>query len=69
MAVYEFQTAVNDGIINIPAEYRDKILGKIKVILVSEENDNEKTLKKLMFPYFAVDTTGYIFDREEANER
>ena len=28
----------------------------------------DKDTKKLSFPYFPVDTTDYMFDREEANE-
>lgn len=73
MLAYEFQAAVNDGIIYIPAEYKNKVADKVKVIILSEEtierSDDNKNNKKASFPYFAVDTTGYFFDREEANER
>jgi len=68
MEAYEFQAAVNDGVINIPAEYRNKLYGKIKVILLSENPDN-KRVKKAPIPYFGVETKGYVFDRDEANER
>jgi len=69
MEAYEFQTALNDGIIRIPAEFRNKISGNVKVILIQEKTEGKKMPKKPAFPYFAVDTTGYVFDREEANER
>lgn len=46
MEAYEFQTAVNDGIINIPAEYRNKLSGKIKVILLSNDSDCEEVKKE-----------------------
>ena len=36
IAAYEFKTAVSDGIIHIPVEYRNKFKGEIKVILISE---------------------------------
>jgi len=66
MTAYEFQTAVGDGIIQIPLEYRNKLSGNIRVILMQEEAAPGKTME---FPYFAIDTTGYVFNREEANER
>jgi len=69
MIHYEFETAVRDDVIHIPAEYKNKFKGKIKVILMMEETTENKTTKKFSFPYFAVDTTNYVFDREEANER
>jgi hypothetical protein len=69
MMPYEFETAVMDGIIRIPVEYKNKIKGKVKVILLSEDVEKNVAAKKFSFPYFAVDTTNYVFDREEANER
>ena len=69
MTHYEFETAIRDDVIYIPAEYKNKFKGKVKVILMPEEDAENKTAKKFSFPYFAVDTTDYVFDREEANER
>ena len=72
MESYEFKTSLNDGIIRIPIELREKIYKNaknIKVILIPEVDEEEINTKKSSFPYFAVDTTGYVFDREEANER
>ena len=66
MQAFEFQTTIQDGIIRIPDRYAKKIPQKIKVIILAEKIEKEK---QLPFPYFAVDTTGYVFDREEANER
>ena len=72
MESYEFKTSLGDGIIRIPIEFREKIFDNVKsvkVILIPDINDEEPNTKKINFPYFAVDTTGYVFDREEANER
>jgi len=69
MMPYEFETAVRDGIIRIPVEYKNKVKGKVKVILMPNDGDKNSSAKKLSFPYFPVDTTDYVFDREEANER
>jgi len=72
MESYEFKTSLNDGIIRIPIEFREKIFKNaknVKVIIIPDINEEELNIKKIPFPYFAVDTTGYVFDREEANER
>jgi len=74
MEAYEFQATLIDGIIRIPVEYRNKLFGNVKVILIQENvsgksADNKDLAKENPFPYFAVDTTGYVFNREEANER
>ena len=68
MVSCEFQTVLRDGIIHVPLEYRNKLIGRFKVILI-EEKDDKAELRKNAFPYFAIDTTGYVFNREEANER
>ena len=68
MVSYEFETAVMDGVIHIPDEYKNKFRGKVKVVLMPEDVADNETGKKPAFPYFAVNTTDYVFDREEANE-
>ncbi|MCL1806570.1 MAG: hypothetical protein FWG31_02585 [Oscillospiraceae bacterium] len=74
MEAYEFQSSLTDGIIQVPAEFRNKLFGNVKVILMQENlsknnTQNENLSQKTDFPYFAIDTTGYTFNREEANER
>ena len=66
MQAFEFQTTAQDGIIRIPDRYVKTIPRKIKVIVLADRIEKEKSAP---FPYFAVDTTGYVFDREEANAR
>ncbi|MCL1877916.1 MAG: hypothetical protein FWF80_03590 [Defluviitaleaceae bacterium] len=63
---FEFQTTVQDGFIRIPDIYAKIIPRKIKVIVLADKTEKDE---KTQFPYFAVDTAGYVFDREEANER
>ena len=67
MEAYEFQTISKDGIIKIPDEYKKIFNAKIKVIILAEEKPLNN--KRSIFPDFTVDTTGYKFDRVEANER
>jgi hypothetical protein len=67
MQAYEFNTTAKDGFIKIPTEYEKKIPGNVRVIVFAEKKPLSRKSKR--FPYFALDTTGYKFDREEANER
>ena len=69
MIHYEFETAVRGDVIHIPAEYKNKFKGNVKVIIMMEDAVKNKIAKKFSFPYFAVDTTNFMFDRDEANER
>jgi hypothetical protein len=63
---FEFQTTAHDGFIRIPDMYEKVIPREIKVIVLA---DIAKENTKAPFPYFAIDTLGYVFDREEANAR
>jgi len=37
MMAYEFSAAVNNGVIQIPDEYKNKVSQRLKVILLSED--------------------------------
>lgn len=67
MEAFEFQAATQGGVIKIPEKYRKDIAKTVKVIILNEADIDIK--KTSAFPYFAVDTTGYKFNRYEANER
>jgi hypothetical protein len=41
MATYEFYAAVNDGVINVPIEYRNRIPKMVKVVFLPEEPAKE----------------------------
>jgi len=66
MQTYEFDTTVNDGVIQIPDEYKNKIGFRIKVMIMNDEPIAEDY--NSLFPPVA-DTTTWKFDREEANGR
>ena len=66
MQAFEFKTTSQNGTIQIPDDFISKITKNIKVIILTDEN--EKAAGK-PFPYFGVSTAGYVFNREEANER
>ena len=76
MRVIQFETAVDGNAIQIPAQYVDMVSSKVNVTIVPA--DNKKTAGRLKtkampssideFPAI-LDTTGWKFDRDEANER
>ena len=67
MEAFEFQATTQDGVIRIPEEYIKSVPQRVKVIVLADKI--EQGGEQMPFPYFGVDTTGYVFDREEANER
>ena len=75
MQAYEFYAIPEKGVINIPEQYINKITTGVKVILLTKipsVNDkiNDFNLKKsdmLLAP--TMNTEGWKFNREEANER
>jgi hypothetical protein len=72
---YEFYAVPKNGIIPIPEPYKSKITSRIKVILLEQtpsvSDSGEATERKrtdCLSPV-AIDTRGWTFDKEEANER
>ena len=53
--------------INIPEDY----IGKQIEVIAFEKDEGiaEKAVKKVSFTALSIDTQGFVFNREEANER
>jgi hypothetical protein len=66
MQAYEFNAAIENGVIHIPDMYRGRIHPNVKVILLEQENEKKA---KEDFAALRLNTKGFKFDREEANER
>ena len=75
MQAYEFFAIPKNGTIQIPEQYRQKITSGVKVILLEEkawlldEDDGNIRLKSDLLLPPSLDTKGWKFSREEANER
>jgi len=67
MQAFEFKSTISDGVIKIPEEYIGKMEPHVKVIVLSEEK--KKMNKTELFSLAELDTSGFIFDRDEANAR
>lgn len=67
LQAYEFNSIIENGIIHIPQQYRDKMPAKVKVIVLTHEE--EYKIQKNNFSAIRLKTKGLRFNREEANER
>ena len=75
MQAYEFYAKPENGMIEIPEKYRNRISSDIKVIILDtkpwkfdREEANARRKSDLLLPP-TMSTKGWKFDREEANER
>lgn len=74
MQAYKFYTTPKNGIIKIPKQYKNKINSNVKVILLEQNQHNPKEEKQsyrksdLLLPP-TMNTEGWVFNRDEANER
>jgi archaellum biogenesis ATPase FlaH len=75
MKAYEFLAKPENGVITIPKELKNRITSNVKVIVLEikpDKLDDDKinTIRKsdLILPP-TLDTRGWKFSREEANER
>jgi hypothetical protein len=70
MQAYEFNTTASDGFIKIPEQYTKKIPSNVSVIVIADQKPKSRGKgKQSLFPDFGLNTEGYKFNREEANER
>jgi hypothetical protein len=68
MRVYEFSSVIeDDGIIHIPSQYLKNISSPVKVILLANNEIQNKTGK--IFSAIKLKTKGLKFNRDIANER
>ena len=75
MQAYEFYATLENGAIKIPKQYQNRITSGAKVIVLNSkprksnrEKANAQKRTDLLSP-ITIDTRGWKFDREEANER
>jgi hypothetical protein len=68
MRAYEFESIYRDGVILVPEWIRDKINNaSVKVILMQREETHAHSNAE--FQAICVNTVGFVFNREEANEK
>ena len=75
MQTYEFYAKPENGVIPIPEKYVNQITNKVMVIIMDKNSANNSigdknvtTKSDLLLPP-TMDTSGWKFNREEANER
>ena len=68
LQAYEFNSVVNkDGTIYVPQKYLPNLSSPVKVILLSNEKRTNSGNKQ--FSAINLETKGFKFNRDEANER
>ena len=65
MQKIEFNATVENGTIIIPESYKSKIPNRVKVMLVEETFTSQK---KINFDELTLETRGFKYNREEAND-
>jgi DNA-binding transcriptional regulator/RsmH inhibitor MraZ len=69
MFAVEFQTKIDDGNISIPEKYRRKLQGKVRVIVLAEDSDEDINFIDYLLanpihdPNFVPLTRDEIYDR------
>ena len=69
MNAIEFQSTINNGVIKLPAQYKNRRFGNARVIILGNTSQAIRK-KKVSFTDFGLTMpSDYKFDREEANAR
>ena len=70
MTTVEFQATANDGVIEIPPGYRDRVTGRVRVILLTDETPAVKANMIDVLLAHPVEVEGFTpLSREEAHAR
>jgi hypothetical protein len=57
MAVIEFQTYIDRGTIELPKEYHDRIKGHVRIIILTDDGDDEEDMVEFLLAHpYQVDT-------------
>jgi hypothetical protein len=68
MRAYEFSSIIEDnGVIRIPAQYLQNISSPVKIILLANDETQNRSAKE--FTAIRLKTKGFKFDRDAANGR
>ena len=63
--MFEFRSTIENGVIPLPQEYRAIADGTVRVIVLPEGQEESTE----QFTALKLDTKGFRFDREYANDR
>lgn len=67
MYAVEFKTKIEHGAIKVPQQYIDKLGSQVKVIILASQSEEKRMASN--FSALRINTGGYKFNREFANER
>jgi hypothetical protein len=57
MSVIEFQTYIDHGTIELPKEYHDRVKGRARIIILTDEGEDEQDMIEFLLDHpYHVDT-------------
>lgn len=69
MSVIEFQTYIDQGIIELPKEYLDRIQGRVRIIILTNDDEDAEDMVAFLLDHpYQVDTFTPL-TRDEIYER
>jgi hypothetical protein len=69
MSVIEFQTYIDQGIIELPKEYLDRIKGRVRIIILTNDDEDAEDMVAFLLDHpYQVDTFTPL-TRDEIYER
>lgn len=69
MSMIEFQTYIEHGTIELPKEFQEQIKGRARVIVLTEEAEDEEDMIEFLMEHPYSVSTFTPLTREEAHER
>jgi hypothetical protein len=69
MTVIEFQTYIDQGTIELPKEYHDRVKGRARVIILTDELEDDGDMVEYLLDHPYVSNTFTPLTRDEIYER
>lgn len=65
MRQIEFETIVQEGVISIPKEHTTQVRGRVRVIIILEEDEDDIDMVEYLMNHPLAETTSQSFTRDE----
>ncbi|PDW01512.1 hypothetical protein [Candidatus Viridilinea mediisalina] len=68
MSQIEFETFVHQGTIAVPKEHQPQVSGRVRVIIITEENEDDIDMVEYLMNHPLTPTTTRMFTRDELHD-
>jgi len=69
MSQIEFETVVQQGVIAVPKEHQLHVRGRVRVIIITEEEEDDIDMVEYLMNHPLTETTPQSFTRDELHNR